>query len=137
MCELLVRVVDKTNATDPYADAACTKRGDVITAQPDGWVWGVQEQIDPQYRIVKVPGVSVQDVASLLVPEPDLDPLNPSRMLQARLFRLDLDGISAQLDTWLASDRPSRKRVFVLHITRDDLLARRVRKQPLPDPNIL
>lgn len=137
MCEILVRVIDKTNPGDPYLDAKCTKRGDVISVQRDGWPWGVQEQLNPDWRIVKIPGVSVDDVASLLAPEPETDPQNPSRMLQSRLFRLDLDGHSEQLDAWLANTKRTRKRVFRLDIDRDALLEMRVRKPALPDPNIL
>ena len=137
MCELLVRVVDKSNPDDPYLDARCTRRGDVITVQPDGWPWGVQEQLSPDWRIVRVPGVSVGDAASLLAPEPETDPQNPSRMLQARLFKLNLDGHSEQLDAWLANAKRTRKRVFRLGIDRDALLGLRVRKPALPDPNIL
>ncbi len=136
MAELRIRVLDKGLSGDPYVDAAITKPGDVISVVPSGWAWGRQEQLDPSYRIIRVPA-SVDDLASLVVPEPELDPVNPSRMLQARLFGLNLSGISPQLDTWLTVDRPGRKRIFRLDITLDDLLARRVRKQPLPDPNVL
>ena len=55
MAEMLVRVVDKIGA-DVYKNAQCTKRGDVIVAQADGWGWGTQEQVNPHYRIVKLPG---------------------------------------------------------------------------------
>ncbi len=137
MCEFLYRVSDKVNAADPYADARCTKAGDVITVAPDRWVWGVQEQLDPQYRILKVPGVATDDVASLLEPEPETDPEHPSSVLQARMFRLDLAGISPQLDAWLANDKLSRKKSFTLNLSLAALLALRVRKPALADPNVL
>jgi hypothetical protein len=137
MCELLVRVVDKVNHSDPYANAKCTKRGDVIVVQRDGWPWGVQEQLDKQYRIVKVPGLSVDDASSLLAGEPEVDPQNPSRMLQARLFRLDLDAFDAATCTWLAEPRRNRKPMHKVGLTLAQLLALRVRKDALDDPNVL
>lgn len=132
MCELLVRVVDKVSA-DPYLDAALTKRGDVIAVQPDGWVWGLEEQRSPEWRILRVPGVSVAAAASLLTPEPETDPQNPSRMLQRRMFRLDLD--APELTGLLASRKGKPAHRADLSI--DDLLALRIRKPAIQDPNTL
>lgn len=138
MCELLVRVVDKINHEDPYANAKCTKRGDVISICPDGWVWGVQEQLNPDWRIITIPGVSVDEVASLLAPEPETDPQNPSRMRQARLFKLDLDAFDAPTRAWIADVRRNRKPVHKASgLNLAKLLNMRVRKQPMPDPNVL
>lgn len=137
MAEMLVRVVDKINHDDPYLDVQCTKRGDVIVVVADGHVWGVMEQLDPQYRIVKMPGVAMDDVASLLAPEPETDPQNPSRMLQRRLFKLALDDMDAPTRAYLAEGRRNRKPVHRLNIGSAALLALRVRKAALPDPNVL
>lgn len=137
MCELLVRVIDKINHDDPYLDVQCTKRGDVIVIVPDGHVWGVMEQLDPQYRIVKLPGVPVDDVASLIAPEPETDPQNPNRMLQRRLFRLDLDNMDAPTRAYLSEGKRARRTMHRLNIGRDAILALRVRKPALPDPNVL
>lgn len=90
MCELLIRVADKMN-DDPFKDAKCTKRGDVIHVAPDGWPWGNEEKTLPFYRIVRLPGVPLEEAQALLGPELDDDPRNPSRVLQRRAFRLDLD----------------------------------------------
>jgi hypothetical protein len=35
--------------------------GDIIVVRPDGWVWGSEECL-PNFVVVKVPGVSVEDV---------------------------------------------------------------------------
>lgn len=90
MAELLVRVVDKTNP-DPVFDAKLSKRGDVIAVCPDGWKWGVEEIANPDWRIISVPGVDPDDFSGLLAAEPETNPNEPSRMLQFRAFRLDLD----------------------------------------------
>jgi len=46
--EFLIRVVDK-GITDN-----CSKRGDVISACPDGWTWSTFELSNPDWRIVSV-----------------------------------------------------------------------------------
>ncbi len=90
MAELLVRRTDKTHP-DPYMDAKQTKRGDVICVQPDGWPWGTKELANPDWIILLVPGVSPEDLSGLLAAEPETNPAQPSRMLQPRAFKLDLD----------------------------------------------
>lgn len=43
--ELLIRVVDNP--------ARWRVRGDVLTIQPDGWPWSVEERTNPAWRIVR------------------------------------------------------------------------------------
>ena len=90
MAELLVRVVDKVNP-DFYMDCQCTKRGDVIVVQEDGWKWGREEKSLPFYRIIRIPGMSVSEASQFLAPELPIDPLNPSKTLKRRAFKFDLD----------------------------------------------
>ena len=91
MCELLVRVKDKTS-NDPRKDVRLTKRGDVIAVQPDGWPWGKEEVAATFWRIVKIPGAAVGDYAHLLVEQlPQSRELD--EMLFRRAFHLDLDAI--------------------------------------------
>jgi hypothetical protein len=134
MAELLVRVVDKINA-DPYLDAKCTKRGDVIVVQPDGWVWGKQEQKNPAWRIVKLPGVPVTMVTTFLSSEPEIDPLNPSMMLQARGFKLDLDNLPASVAAVMA-DVKRRNPTARTSMSAQDIAALKIQKPPLADPNV-
>lgn len=116
MCELLVRVVDKTNA-DPYVDANhCLKRGDVVSIHADGHEWGRGELGNPDWIIVKVPGVSVTDAAAFQASEVDDDPAHPSAVLQARAFRLNLDAKPVDLAS---------------------LMAAKIRKPRLIDPNVI
>lgn len=65
MCELLVRIVDKTNPDSPSQSAKLLKRGDVVVACPDGWPWSTLEQQSTDWRILRVPGVAVSGVSNL------------------------------------------------------------------------
>lgn len=51
--ELLVQAKDS-----PYETGA--KKGDIIVVRPDGWEWGKEEGL-PNYIVVKMPGVSVEE----------------------------------------------------------------------------
>lgn len=57
MAEMLVRIVDKINP-DPKLDLLCRKRGDVVCIMPDGHGWSEAEITNPEWTIVKFPGVS-------------------------------------------------------------------------------
>lgn len=114
MCELLVRVVDKFN-DDPYLDAQCSKRGDVIVVVEDGHAWGREELSNPDWTIVKVPGVSALDASAFVAREPN-ESEQPNYMLQKRAFSFDLTKQPTDLQS---------------------LLAAKVRKPALEDPNIL
>lgn len=48
LMEFLVRVVDKGVAV------TCSKRGDVLSACPDGWAWSPEELTNDAWRIVSV-----------------------------------------------------------------------------------
>lgn len=90
MAELLVRTIDKVNK-DFYLNLQCTKRGDVIVVCPDDWSWGKEEINSEQYTIIKMPGVAVEEVEHLLAPEPQVDARNPSKTVQRRMWKIDLD----------------------------------------------
>tara|TARA_R110000868_G_scaffold44119_3_gene147716 strand:- start:354 stop:764 length:411 start_codon:yes stop_codon:yes gene_type:complete len=68
MCELLIRVEDKTNS-DPVLDRQSSKAGDIITVQEDGWAWGTKELDATHWMIVKLPGVAVSAYADMLQSE--------------------------------------------------------------------
>lgn len=137
MCELLIRIRDKVNA-DPYLDAKCTKRGDVIVVLEDGWGWAQGELTNPDWRILRVPAVTVGQAAAFVTPEVDTDPAHPSRVLQRRGFRINLEGIAINgaWTAWIADDTraaPAR----TLSATLAQLTALRVKKPALIDPNVL
>lgn len=136
MCELLVRVVDKVS-NDPYLDAKLTKRGDVVCVQPDGWVWGKEEQLNPDWRIFRVPGVKRIDALGFEAPELDTDPAQPSRTLQKRAFYLDIDDpvLADAFAGWLDDARrsvPMRR----FDLTIEQLLQLKKAKPPIDDPNV-
>lgn len=107
MCELLVRVVDKINEADFYKDCQCTKRGDVITIQEDGWAWGKKELSNPDWRIIKFPGVPASEMSAFLQPELAPDPANPPKTLQRRAFKFDVDhpSLPAAIKNAIADDK--------------------------------
>lgn len=133
MCEMLVMAVDKFNP-DPYLDAKQYKRGDVVCVQPDGWGWGKEELANPLFRIIKVPGVSVADALVFAESEVDIDPLNPSRMLQARVHKLDLDALPDPHGQ--VADHRRRNPLHKVNVSKSGLLAFKQRKAPIPDPNV-
>lgn len=100
MAELWVRVIDKVNP-DFYLNCGCTKRGDVIVVQEDGWPWGKEEIASPDHQIVKIPGVPAAKFEAFLAPERSQDG-KQSRTLQRRAFKLDL---AADLKALAQSDR--------------------------------
>jgi hypothetical protein len=93
MSELLVRVVDKIN-TDFYLNTKCTKRGDVIVVRPDGWAWGSQELANPEWMILRLPKVPIEEAEAMLGSEKHTDPTHPSKTLQRRAVKLDVDRLS-------------------------------------------
>lgn len=58
--EALIRLVDKGPAED------CSKRGDVIAVQPDGWAWSNEELTNPDWIIVVVNSLLGTDRDSML-----------------------------------------------------------------------
>jgi hypothetical protein len=56
MAEFLIRITDKPGAT---SNNLRSRAGDVITIQPDGWVWSEKELTSNFWRIVRIPGLKV------------------------------------------------------------------------------
>lgn len=140
MAELLTRVIDKVNAEDFYQDCQCSKRGDVIVVQADGWLWGKDELSLPEYRVLQVPGLSVSEAEAMLSPELDTDPTHPSLTLQRRAFHLDLSivlkhlpALATELATGVRAARPLSHPNFTAAVFR---LAKQ-RKASIADPRII
>lgn len=116
MCVIVFFVKDRTNP-NPFIDAKCYKRGDVIEVLPDGWQFSPAELSNPEWRILSLPNVTVAQASHLMSGEVDADPLKPSRMLQRRGVKFDLDDVAlpAAVKTWLLDDRrttPIASRAF-------------------------
>lgn len=106
MCEILLCVKDRGKSGVLAIDSRAPKQGDVVMVVPDGWPWsdaerGIAIPGNPNgnhnfMRIIQLPNVSVALASSMLAPEADIDPLNPSPYLQFRAFFLDKTKISNQ-----------------------------------------
>ncbi len=106
MCELLIRVTDKTPATGhPSRDQYRSVRGEVIFAAPEGSYWGPGDRGNPEWRIVRVPGMTVDEGRSMMMSEPSGVSVvkhrgRPRKYYHKRYFVLDLDALLIP-DGWL------------------------------------
>jgi hypothetical protein len=100
MCEVALVVVDKTN-DDFYKNCMCYKSGDIIEVVADGWPWGTQDLANPNWRIIKFPGVDPIAFKPFLSPQAPADPQNPSKTLLRRGLRFAWSQISNT--TWAAN----------------------------------
>lgn len=66
--EILIRIVDRICA-DAVENRKASKAGDIVHVAPDGWPWGSMELINPEWRIVKFPGVDHTLWADMVEPE--------------------------------------------------------------------
>lgn len=140
MAEFLIRVVDKVNAEDFYRDCQCLKRGDVVWAADDGWPWSREELVAPYWRVIKVPALPLSEAQAFLASEKDSDPAHPSRTLQRRAFKLDLDALTSigPLATYLADDTRTQPFFTVSGAARlSAFRAAKVLKAPIADPNVI
>lgn len=133
MCELLVRVRDKPLTGNPVVDSQRTRRGDVIAATPNGWGWSHAERANPEWIILQVPGMPLEEGLALATPEPRADQRKtrsaPRRVTHKRMFRLNLDVIVGP-DT-------GRRDVEVLRLTANDVRANSSRKESFPDSDVI
>lgn len=140
---MLIRVHNKTAGKDVYEDVQRTKRGDIITVQPDGWEWSREEQTAPYWRILKVPTLTKQeaelydkDEHQVRVAKDGANQFDKPATSQRRGYNFDLDSplLSAELVQYLADDRRSSPG-FQL---KADLPAATVivRKAPVTDPKV-
>lgn len=101
-CQLLIRIRDKVNSADPYADAKLHKAGDVIAIMPYDQEPGREELRNPDWLIIKVAGEdAIEECISLTTPQLHNDPGSRNRMLQKRGFRLDIEALKAGTEAWL------------------------------------
>lgn len=139
MCELLLRVVDVVHAGDPvndlYRNARASHRGDVIVVLPDGANWGRDGYGASCWRVLKIPAMTVNEASVLLAPERDTDPLNPSKTVQRKAFKLDVDNVAlpADLRAYLADDNRTQP-TFTINLTAAQIQPFIVRKSPIVVP---
>lgn len=66
MAELLIRIVDKVNPDNAAQNQLCFKAGDILHVAPDGWTWGTEELSNPEWRILKLPGMAPELFTDLM-----------------------------------------------------------------------
>jgi hypothetical protein len=83
--EMLVRVLDR-KGFDAKTNTVSLRPGDVVTVQADGWKWSEKERTNPEWCIVKLPGV--HPLLHKDMEQPALDALGGLLLKRAR--KLDL-----------------------------------------------
>lgn len=106
--ELLVRVVDKPRSGVAELDAKRTSAGDVIAYFPDGHQWGREELSNPDWRIVRVPGLSDIEAEALLTPELPTA-FGAGRLLRKRHHSVDLAALAALAGVSFSSARTAKR----------------------------
>jgi len=102
MCEILLQFTkpDIPN-TDPRYSQRCLQ-GDVIAVCPDGWVWSDREQTNPNWRVLKIPGLSETNPQVQRLTQARVDPVS-SALLRKREFVLDVAAIPSAIKTYLVN----------------------------------
>lgn len=88
MCELILRVVDKP-APAAFDRPMVAQAGDVVVVVPDGHQWGREEISNPEWRIVRLPGVAESALADLMEARPHA--IDLTRTIAARHFRIRVE----------------------------------------------
>ncbi len=126
MCELVLQLVDKPLTGDLALDSQRLRRGDVIAALSDGHLWTPRELTNPDWLILKVPGMSVEEGEAHTVGEPD--DRTGRRFRWKRFFHLNLGD-----DVRFVFPRTAA----VVSMTKTKVRKLKKRKRPHPDPNVI
>lgn len=136
MAELLVRTVDKVNPKDPEKDAQCLKRGEVVVIMPDGHPWSQRERNNPDWQLVQIPGMSVEDANIKFTQPPFVDPKiageEAMRNRKRRAIKIDLDALvaHAEFDKYRSDPEASTK---VLALSAETMDSVSVLKEGVPE----
>lgn len=158
--QLLVRVLNKYDGSDPQQIATHTARGDVIDVVEDDHQWGRLDLTSPSWVVLHVP-ISRAEAEAMKVSE---DPEGNTPDVRVRAFSLDLDALiargyvgiptreqaSAIRDRYEAqatqsgTARSEAKHnpanaswTEIVDVSAEDFRAARTRKLALPDPMII
>jgi hypothetical protein len=93
MAELVIQMVDRVNPSSAKLDAGCLKRGDVIDICADGWEWSERELTNPNWRIIKLPGIPVETLLDLLEAQLAAD----RTFVRKRSRYLDIDSLPSNI----------------------------------------
>jgi hypothetical protein len=136
MAEIVVQIVDKVNK-DFYLNCGCYKRGDVIEIREDGFPWGKIDRSNPDWRIIKLPQYSVKDLESFRSGEKNTDPTQPSKTLQRRAFKFDIDNPNLPQDIKSVVSDASRTMEKTTVDSAFNIYAFKVEKAKIEDPAII
>ncbi|HCZ47705.1 MAG TPA: hypothetical protein DCZ11_01720 [Gammaproteobacteria bacterium] len=102
MADVLLRVRDKPHQLLPGANGMSLGRGDVVTVRETPWPWTPAELSHPDWRILRLPNVSVAALGLLLRPQQD----ETLRVTRKRGAKVDLDSLDVPvaLRGWLLDD---------------------------------
>jgi hypothetical protein len=134
--ELLVRIVDKPQSGDVYLDAGRTVAGDVIAFAPDGHIWGREEVRNPDWRIIRVPGMQrVEAEATIGTELPEA--FAPNRLLRKRQFALDIEQLDIMEGGTILAERSATPKSVDAVVSPANFRACRSLKPKLTDPRFI
>jgi hypothetical protein len=149
MAEALVRVIDQVNANDPYLDCKLSKSGHVIVIYEDNHPWTMPERTHVFWRIVAIPGVSIDALADFIMtesaalakiasdvggPPNPLADLRTNPMLQFRGWTIDIGSLPQAYQSAVAKPRTGTGVLTVPHAA---ILAVKKRIAARINPNII
>lgn len=91
MAEALVRIRNKRVTADTELHRA-SLRGDVVVVMPDGHAWGSGETSNPEWRILRFPGLPAEALAEYTAPL-----VHQGRVVGYREASLNLDAMPLKI----------------------------------------
>lgn len=134
--ELLVRIVDKPRSGKADVDAQRTTAGDVIAALPDGHIWGREEVRNPEWRIIRVPGMQRAEAEALTAPELP-EAFAPNRLLRKRQTTIDIEQLDIMEGGAILADRSATPKGIDAVVSPANFRACRSLKPKLTDPRFI
>lgn len=113
MARLCIRIAANNHPTDPSLDALRTQPGDVVCIVDDGHVFSKCEMTNGQYRIVDVPGVTQDQLASLVE---QVYAADEATLLKRR--RLALDITALKTGAWKTRASATKAQIDAITITK-------------------
>lgn len=100
MAEMLVRIKDKPKSGNVYKDRHLSERGCVICIMPDNHSWSNAELTNPEWRIIKVPGINPTVISHFITGQigygdPEAEKVN--LVLRRWQYKLNLDLLQTML----------------------------------------
>ena len=89
MAELLVRITNKATGI-----VGAEMAGDVVAVCPDGWGWTTAETTNPEWRVIKLPGIDPASLADYQAAQFDV----AGRVMFARAVGIDM---TSPIGEWL------------------------------------